>query len=339
MAGENRAAQNYLTEALRKEPFQYGFFHALRLIECAYPDKPLIGQSKRPIDDPVRFGQEVSLAFETSTLSKFVPGKDGKPARLNQLFLGLFGPNGPMPLHITEYVRIRQHNFHDHTLARFADIFHHRMISLFYRARANTEPAYSFDRPKQNRFALYLGALAGIGGDTLQQRDTMPDLAKYHYVGYLSAQAKNADGLISILRDFFKLPVKLEEFVGEWLRIETEDQTRLGESPRTGELGVSVVVGSKVWSCQHKFRIVFGPLTLEQYDSLLPAGMRLATLVSIVQNYTGFEFNWDVNLVLRQDQVPMTKLDGRSRLGWTTWMGQRATLKDADDLMLNPLKV
>ncbi len=338
MAGTDRQQKNNLADSLRKEPYRYGFFHALRLIECCHDDKPLIGQSTRPSEEAVRFGQEVSLAFESSTLTQYIPSKDGKPARLNQRFLGLFGPNGPMPLHITEYVRNREHNYHDHTLVRFADIFHHRMVSLFYRARANTEPVFSFDRPRQDYFCAYLGSLSGIGNETLLKRDAMPDLAKYYYTGYLSNQNKNAEGLIAILADYFKLPVKLSEFVGEWLNIERGDQTRLGESKRTGQLGESVVLGSKVWSCQHKFRIIFGPLNLEEYNSLLPAGKRLDVLIAIVQNYTGYEFNWDVNLVLKRDEVPLTRLDGQSRLGWNSWLGPRHLENDANDLLLNPLR-
>ena len=49
------------------------------------------------------------------------------------LSLGLFGPNGPLPLHITEYVRDRIRNQNDPTLVAFADIFHHRILSLFVR--------------------------------------------------------------------------------------------------------------------------------------------------------------------------------------------------------------
>lgn len=339
MAGENGSKKNDLVSALRENPFQYGFFHALRQIECCFDDKPLIGQARRPEDEAFRFGQEVSLAFESSTLSQFIPSKEGRPARLNQRFLGLFGPNGAMPLHITEYVRSRQHNYHDHTLARFADIFHHRMISLYYRARANTEPAFSFDRPAQDQFASYVASISGLSGQSLRNRDAMPDLAKLHYTGLLSNQAKNADGLIAILADFFKLPVKLLEFVGEWLAIEKEDLSRLGESVRTGQLGISVVLGSRVWSCQHKFRIIFGPLNLEQYQSLLPSGKRLQTLVAIVQNYIGYEFNWDVNLVLRQSEVPMARLDGQSPLGLCCWLGKRQKNTDADDLLLNPLRL
>jgi len=337
MASKNRQKKHYLAESLCKELYKYDFFHALRLIECCHDDKPLIGQSKRPVDDAVRFGQDVSMAFETSTFSEFIPSIESKPARLNQRFLGLFGPNGPMPLHITEYVRNRKQNFHDHTLARFADIFHHRMISLFYRARVNTEPTFSFDRPDQDNFADYIGALSGFADSSLKKRDAMPDLTKLYYTGYLAQQTKNADGLIAILTGFLDFPVQLEEFIGEWLAIETTDLTRLGDSPRTGQLGLSVVLGNKVWCCQHKFRIVFGPLSLDQYMSLLPTGKYLQTVIAIVQNYVGHEFNWDISLVLKQQEVSMARLDGESGLGWSSWLGQRQTNDDASDLLLNPL--
>jgi len=338
MADENRDKRNDLILAFEKEPYKFGFFHALRSIECAYPDKPLIGQSKRPVDDPVRFAQEVTLAFEPSTISRYIPAKEGNPARLHEYFLGLFGPNGPMPLHITEYVKSRMHNNHDYTQARFADIFHHRMISLFYRARANTEPTFNFDRPLNDRFANYTGSLLGLGDSTLLQRDAMPDLAKLHYAGHLAHHAKNADGLEAIITDFFKLPVKLKQFVGEWLEIQTSDLSKLGSSPRTCTLGVSTVLGSRVWGCQHKFRLVFGPLAQEEYDSLLPSGQRLEKLIAIVRNYIGHELVWDVNLILRSEEIKGVRLGGNERLGWSSWLGLRSSLKDVDNLILNPVK-
>jgi len=338
MASENRDKRNDLSLRLQKEPFKFGFFHALRSIECANPDKPLIGQSKRPVDDPVRFAQEVTLAFEPSTISQYIPSKAGNAARLTEYFFGLFGPNGPMPLHITEYVKSRMHNYHDITQSRFADIFHHRMISFFYRARANTEPTFNFDRPLNDRFSNYTGSLLGLGDSTLLQRDAMPDLAKLHYAGYLSHHAKNADGLKSIIADFFKLPVNLQQFVGEWLEIQQSDLSRLGRSPRTCSLGQSTVLGSRVWGCQNKFRLVFGPLTMQQYESLLPSGKRLEKLIAIVRNYIGNELVWDINLILKSEEIQGVRLGSSARLGWSSWLGLRTSLKDADPLVLNPLK-
>jgi len=337
MASENRDKRNDLDLKLEKEPYKFGFFHALRLIECAYSDKPLIGQSKRPVDDPVRFSQEVTLAFPPATISQYVPAKAGKPARLSEYFFGLYGANGPMPLHITEYVKSRMHNNHDYTQAYFSDIFHHRMISLFYRARANTEPTFNFDRPGNDRFSNYTGSLLGIGDSHLLQRDAMPDLAKLHYSGHLSHHAKNADGLKAIIADFFKLPVQLEQFVGEWLDIQPSDLTRLGQSASNCTLGSSTVLGSRVWGCQNKFRLVFGPLTMQQYESLLPAGKRMEKLIAIVQNYIGYELQWDVNLILKSEEIEGVKLGETTRLGWSSWLGLRTSLKDEAPLVFNPL--
>lgn len=337
MANENRTTASNLEESLLKEPWRYGFFQVMRLLECAYKDKHRFGQSQRPgMEPPVRFGQDVSLSFETSTLSSFNRRKQGLTPILKERFFGLFGSNGPMPLHLTEYIHERIHYHRDHTLAGFADMFHHRLICLFYRAWANTRPTVSFDRPESDHFSTYIGTFAGLGLDSMRDRDAMPDLAKSYYTGFLSCQSKHAEGLRALLADYFRLTVSIEQFVGEWLNIESKDLSRLGETPITGELGRSVILGSRVWACQHKFRIHFGPLNLSEYLDLLPGGYRIEHTSAIIRNYIGDELSWDVLLVLKKAQVPKTRLGEHSRLGWTTWLGERNSDNDADDLKLNP---
>lgn len=139
MAGTNRTATRDLSalRALADAPHGYGFYHAVRLLECAYRDKPRLGQSVRPVDDPIRLAQDPAVTFAPSTLSSFTPGKGNTPPRLATYFFGLFGPHGPLPLHLTEYARDRQRHAGDATFVRFSDVFHHRMLSLFC-ARAET---------------------------------------------------------------------------------------------------------------------------------------------------------------------------------------------------------
>ncbi|MEQ1636216.1 MAG: type VI secretion system baseplate subunit TssG [Methylococcales bacterium] len=337
MADKTRTAAVDLEAALQKEPYRYGFFQVMRLLECAYKDKARFGQAQRPSLEPsVRIGQEIALTFEASTLTAFNRRKAGLMPLLKQRFLGLFGTNGPMPAHLTEFIHERIHYHRDYTLAGFADMFHHRMLCLFYRAWANTEPTVSYDRPDSDRFSTYIGSLAGFGTDALRERDAMPDLAKFYYTGFLASQSKSAEGLRALLADYFRLTVNIESFVGEWLDIQPNDLTRLGENPRTGELGISAILGSKVWACQHKFRIRFGPLNIDEYLSLLPNGHRLEQLIAIIRNYIGDELSWDVNLVLKKEQVPKAQLGEQTRLGWTSWMGDRNSDRDANDLTLNP---
>ena len=130
---------------------QFSFFAIMRLIEALHPDRPRFGQSVRPGQDVLRLGQEPSVVHSPAALASFDAGSDGKPDWLRVHFFGLFGPDGPLPLHLTEYARDRRRNHGDRTFQAFADLFHHRTLSLFYRAWANSRPTVSFDRPDQDR--------------------------------------------------------------------------------------------------------------------------------------------------------------------------------------------
>jgi type VI secretion system protein ImpH len=335
MACSQGAATHSVIEALRRYPERFDFFQALRLIECHYAEQPRLGTGKMVSDDPIRLGQEPEMDFAPSTLTSFKPGRSGID-RLTVRFLGLFGPNGPLPLHLTEYARQRLHHHGDSTLVAFADIFHHRMLCLFYRAWASSQPTVMRDRPDAARDGFYVGALLGLASESMRDRDAVNDLAKLHYAGLLSAQTRHPDGLASLLGDYFGYSVVVEEYVGEWMEIAIADQSRLGSSPRLATLGQSTVVGARVWGCQHKFRLAIGPLDLPAYRRLLPGGTELKELVALVRNYAGDELAWDVNLALKGCDIPSTTLDGDTQLGWTSWLGDRRGAIDAKDLMLNP---
>jgi type VI secretion system protein ImpH len=324
-----------LFEALRREPYACHFFQALRRLECRYRDQPRFGKAARARDDPVRLIQEPSMAFAPATLAAFDPGAEDRPPRLAQYFLGVFGPQGPLPLHLTEYAYERKRAHGDRTFASFADVFHHRMLSLFYRAWADAQPTVSFDRPETDRFNVYVGAPFGLGMPSLWNRDAVPDLAKFHYAGRLAGQTRNAEGLQAILADFFNLPVRIETFVGHWLPLSEASRCRLGESPSTGLLGMTAVIGERVWDCQHKFRVIMGPMSLEEFQRFLPGSDSLRRLVAWVRNYMGDELLWDVNLILKRDEVPPLKLGEETQLGWTTWLTGQPLEHDADDVKLD----
>jgi type VI secretion system protein ImpH len=311
------------------------FFQALRLLENAHPDKPRIGASLRPRDDAVRFGRDPSLNFEPGAVAGFTPAAGDARARLAVNFFGLFGANGPLPLHLTEYARDRARNHGDHTMVAFLDMFHHRMVSLFYRARAAADPAVSLDRPDSDRFADYVGSLFGIGAPGLRGRDEIGDFAKLHFAGLMANQRRPAAGLVTILRAYFKLPVELEQFVGHWMKIPLDGQTRIGMADRGNRLGTSAVLGKKVWDCQHKFRLVIGPLDYDDYERMLPGGASMTRVVDWVKSYAGTVLDWDVRLVLKQPDVPPLKLGAR-RLGWTTYLASGPAARDARQLLINP---
>ncbi|MEW8431867.1 MAG: type VI secretion system baseplate subunit TssG, partial [Candidatus Thiodiazotropha sp.] len=324
---------------LQQAPYRFDFYQAMRRLECAYPNEPRLGDSLHSKRDKIRLGQDPTMAFQPSTLASFKQGKSGLPPRLGVYFFGLFGPNGPLPLHLTEYVHDRVHNEHDNTQVGFLDHFHHRLLTLFYRVWANSQPSVSFDRPGDDRFGNYLGTVFGIGSPHLRDRDAMPDLAKLHYAGRLADHNHNAEGLEAILEDFFHLPVRIEEFIGTWIDLPDNSRCRLGESTDISCLGMTIILGDRVWQGQQKFRIVMGAVDFADYQRMLPGGESLKRLIAIVKNYIGDELDWELNLILQEQEVPPLSLDGESRLGWTTWLAQQPLGRDGDDLFLHPLEI
>ncbi len=323
-----------LPEAARTAPHRFGFNALLRLLEARDPTRPRLGRGARPAQDAIRLGQEPGVTHAPTSLAGVEPGTEGRPDRLIVHMFGLFGTDGPLPLHITEMARERQRNQNDPTLRRFIDLFHHRTLSLFHRAWADVRPTVSFDRPDEDRFGHYLGALIGLSSGGLRNRDAMPDLTKLHFAGLLAGQTRHASGLAAILTAFFQMPVRVESFIGAWLTLPPEDRTRLGAGPRTAALGGSALLGGRIWSRQHKFRLVFGPLTLVEYERLLPGGLSFHRLVPLVRNWAGDTLAWDVNLVLARNEVPAIRLGRQGRLGWTTWLMPRRRPDDAADLFL-----
>jgi type VI secretion system protein ImpH len=317
-------------------PHQFDFFQALRRLECAAAGNPRLGESARAKEDPMRLGQEPTMAFAPRTISSLIQGENGTPPRMEVFFFGLFGPNGPLPLHLTEHARNRIRQSSDPTFARFADIFHHRMLSLFYRAWANAQPTVSFDRPQADRFADYVGSLIGLAMPAMRGRDSLPDLAKLYFAGWLAAGAKHPEGLRAMISGYFGLPVAIEEFVGRWTEIPQASRCELGSIGGAAELGVSSTIGDSVWDCQQTFRIVIGPVSLGDYRRLLPGGASFSQLVDLVRNYLNDELMWEIQLILRKEEASPVRLGDSGHLGLTGWLEPESLSKDADDFRWIP---
>jgi type VI secretion system protein ImpH len=328
-----RTAVDRLFADLTEEPWRFDLWHVLRWLDAKHPDFPPLGRSPNAGLEPLRIGQEPSLAFAQSQLHAFEPGKDGALPRLSILGFGLFGPNGPLPIHLTEYARERL-LYHDRTFVRFADILHHRFTLLFYRAWADVQSTASLDRPGDDRFGRYSSSLIHLGEKSLSGRDAVADHAKLFVSGHLVRQTRNAEGLERILATYFRARVRIEQWVSHWLALSREQQTRLGGGRDAEQVGIGAVAGAKVPDVQSSFRIRMGPLSLAEYESHLPGGLPFSQMLAWLRNYIGYELGWDVRLVLRREEVPRATIGSSVRLGFTTWLGDRRRQDDADDLVL-----
>ena len=338
MASQDRNQSLALTllEELRREPYKFDFYQAIRLVECGHRNKGRFGYSLTPSKDPIRLGQLPSLQFAPSTIAAYnTNDSENDIEALKVYFFGVFGPNGPLPLHLTEYARNRIHAARDVTFTEFMDLFHHRLLSLFYRAWADKEPTVQLDRPENDRFRFFIGSLAGLAEHSQQQRDEIADFTKLSFAAHLGSQTKHANGLIAILNAYFQMPFGIKEFIGEWLAIPQDSLCYLDPDHKTGQLGMTATIGSRSWQCMHKFRIVAGPLNLNQFESLLPDGKRITAFCSLVKNYMGFEFAWDINLILKKEAVPTVQLGKFGQLGWSSWLFTENRHEDANDLFID----
>lgn len=357
MAGEDRQDPHALIEQLRERPWDFDFFQAVRLLECAAPRWPRLGQAVTTRQELVRFGQYLSLGFAGSALQELETSeRAGHPIhRLLVRFFGLTGPNGALPLRVTEFIRNRcrgtldadiegtkgqgadPHNFaspKDNTLAAFLDIFHHRFLSLFYRAWAESRKTVDLDRPEGRRFSTRIGASFGLGSPAMRGRDCVPDDPKLAFAGHLSCQTRHAEGLRDIVQSYLGTRAQVESFVGHWLTLPDDSLCRVGESRRTGTLGQSVVVGRRMWDRQLKFRLRLGPMGFDDFQRFLPGGKSHSRLNSWVHLYNRREHSWDAQIVLKKEEVPATRLGQAGLLGWTTWVKSQPMAKDADNLVL-----
>ena len=354
MADSNGHSSDALMDDLVARPWAFDLFRAVRLLESMRPDLPRVGCASSLSEEIVRFWQKPSLRFAPSNLDgvSFTPptlqpvGFRSPPRSMVQgartvpwlsiNFFGLFGPNAPLPPHFTEYALERELHHKDPTITAFFNIFHHRLASFFYRAWASNQKALDLDRKGDEHFAIYIGALFGMGMDSLRNRDAVDDTAKLFFAGRLSGQTRNAEGLESILRDYFGIPVDLQPFTGRWLPLPPDSICQVGQSPNSGSLGVNMIVGERFWDCQLSFRLRFGPMSLADYQRMLPNGKAFERIKCWILNYCGHHFFWDLQLVLRADEVPDVRLGQQGSLGWTCWLKTKPFTADAGDLILNP---
>jgi type VI secretion system protein ImpH len=165
------------------------------------------------------------------------------------------------------------------------------------------------------------------------------DQSLLFYAGLLAQQKRNAVGLEAILRDYFAVPVRVTQFVGQWLNLEPSNQTRLGEE--NCELGNNALVGARVLDHQGKFRVRIGPLGYKKFvdflpdRSAVPESKAFFLLVHLTRLYVRAGLDFDLQVVLRADGVPecqlVEELPG-PRLGWNTWLTSQQPDRDAEDV-------
>jgi type VI secretion system protein ImpH len=303
-------------EDILAEPWRFDLLDVLRRYERAHPERPRIGDAATLAEEYVVVTQNPYMEFPASTLE--AAEREGNARmRLVARFLGMFGPQGALPLTTTEEA------YHwllarDDAFPRFADIFQRRFLSLFFRVWADARPIAQQDRPDKDRFIAFVGSTIGVGTPPYRDADSLSDFAKMEFAGLIGPKAKSASRLRRMIAGLFDAKVEIDEFVGSWLELEKSERSRLGGA--SSALGRDCIVGAAVFSVSDKFRIRVFVKDFDQYLLFLPGADLAKAIADAVFLQLGDEFDWDMELAIPAGEVRPVRLGQGARLGWTGWM-------------------
>ncbi|EBX6014562.1 type VI secretion system baseplate subunit TssF [Salmonella enterica subsp. enterica serovar Dortmund] len=143
-----------------------------------------------------------------------------------------------------------------------------------------------------------------------------------HPLDYEVFSVQEVEGLATTLAHYFGVPFRIQEYVLHWIAVADDEITRLGIPAPSSVIGNGALIGQAVPDMQYKFRLVIGPLTLEDYRRFLPGGNNLPVLTELVRAFTGFEYCWEIELQLKPHAAPPAVTGGPYQLGWTAWAGK-----------------
>ncbi len=319
-----------LTDARRA-----GFHSLMLLLERLQRERAPVGTGAAPGEEGVRFRHDPSLAFSPSDVAEIErhllpsdPEDAASPSReiyeITTTFLGLTGTVSPLPSYFSEEL------LQDEAESRqrdFLDIFHHRVISLLYRAKAKYDLgggrlSDGSDAWSRRLLALvgYDGAIPGGAGGGF------PSWRILRLSPLLSDGKLTGAGLEKALADVLgsdlgSAGVFVEQFVGSWVDVEPSQVTRLGRN--ASRLGSELLLGRRIFDRSSKFRIVIGPLSRDGYARFAEGGEPLRRVAQGVSTLIGDALEYEIVLWLSREAAPSLELSssGRTRLGKNSWLG------------------
>lgn len=310
---------------------KYDLFSLLRRLESSEMfNGRLLGETVTPKQDFIRLFQNPSLTFSYRSIES-IDVKDNY-VQLAANGVGLLGVNSPLPLHLIEYIFQRKHQYGDTAWASFVNMLQHRVLTLFYRSWMNAQSVIALEVDHTDKFSRYIASLVGLAETDHQKPSHIDYYSKLYYVGLYLQRNQSSDNFETLLSQYFQVPIKVVENIGTWFDLPKSEQTCLGQTV-VYNLGDGLILGSRIYDVQTKFRLIIGPLDLLAFESFVKNELNSKRLAEWVQLYVGVELDWDVQLILAQKEVPKLTLTGGNRLGLTTWLGE--VNDDVHDVIVN----
>jgi type VI secretion system protein ImpH len=330
MPGDARQADLDLKRTMLGEGYLFDFFQLVHLLETWLGRPVPIGRGGPYRAEGLRLRPDPSLTFSPADVRRVEEPSDADRGedprhpvpweyRITVNFMGLYGVASPTPVYLSELIGFTDVDADE--LTHFLDLFNHRILSLFYRAWLKYRYPWRYEPGGLDEVSGHLLSFIGLGDPDARARTGLPAARLLRYLGLLALRTRPPVGLKLLVSDHFGgVATRVEERIFRWVTIPPEGRNRLGEANST--LGVDLSVGEKVPDRAGKLRLSLGPLGFAEYLGFLPDQAKFRDTCALARLWVGERFDYDVELVVRREEIPEMRLDEGSfaRLGWTSWV-------------------
>lgn len=343
MAPPERKPELALIRLLNEQGSRFGFFQAVQLLHRLSPDMVPVGELGPPGDEPVRFKHDPALVFSASDVKSISVELDGGSlgqAQLMATFLGLTGAVSPLALLMCEDV-VRDSADDTGALAAFYDVFHHRLLSLFYRAwrKYRFTAGYRADGSD----VLMRRGLAFVGVDIAGAlpRHSLPPIMQLALAPLLSQRTRSARTLQIVFEHLLPpgVEVNIQSFIERFVTIAEDQRVSLGRLNTS--LDRDFTIGRRVRDRAGRFRVSMGPVSYPDFERLMPGGPLYPMIRTIIEQFSRGIAEAELEVSLKEEDSPRFALGSRrgALLGRTTQiamprvrpMRMRVVLKDESE--------
>ncbi len=207
-----------LVAALLARAPQMNFMQLCRLLEAGRPERAGFGERDTPEHEPVRFRSRARMGFPAGEIAGVSyddldddPYATPQPPAVHTTFMGLYGVDAAMPSHYLDDIAQREEG-HE-AVEAFLDQFHHRFVTLLYRAWKKYRYPESFRYGGADGHSKNLLCLAGFGWGSKPARAGLPDSRMLALLGLLIQRTRTPEGLAGVVAlGASGVGVKVDEF-------------------------------------------------------------------------------------------------------------------------------
>ena len=304
-----------IIEQLTFEPYKFSYTKAID-VATAYAGK-------------IKIKTNLTYSSKYSAIADITGVKD-KYIELYVNQPGVFGIDGSLPDNYAEdYILYNRQS--GQAISDFFNIFSGRMAWLYYKLlkrRDLTCTSCPVEKSLAGKLMLYLSGYTDVIDFYRSVKAYIPLQTVISAHSLFWKTNRSAWGLTILLRDFFNLPVKVEEFKGRVLEVPVSDQSRIGTKlGKYNKLNFTAILDRKFYKPDDGITVTVGELEYKQYLNFLPkTAMKdrpfsnLTKLKELIRMYVPANITVNIKILLKKGSVKNTYLNGNYALNKNTFI-------------------